>query len=741
MTSARYETPPVDAEGYPATTETGQGTRDTSLSDAWMTFRKRKFLILGCAALGACYGFYRGTTQPRLFESSSTIEIRSGSSDEFRVSSNGSGGESTTNLAAQVAILKSDSLLLSVAHDLNLQDDPDFMGSPGPRNIDDPAVRQGVIGIMQGVVTITPVPKTDIIRITCKTLNARLSSDIANKLVYNYIQRSFQSRNEATERVTRFFSHQLDDLKQKVQGSQEQLIDLQKQLGVLGFDPSLNQVTDTLKSLNAAAQAAELARINAETRYRVLAGQDRNLINQPLDVGRVSSAVSSLRSQLEVAQASRAQLSATLGPNNPQMLALDKQIAEFKREINDEQDRVLSDARQAYLAARAQEDQTRGALDAAQAQAFKLRNDLINFTLRQREFESDRGLYEGLLTRLRTAGVEAGLESTEIDIVDPAVPAIAPALRPRSSLIIVNAIIMLVVGLVLAFVLDSLDTNLRSLTEIEEISGLPSLAMIPRTRRNQTDTTISAVARHVGVLSGPKTQFAESFRALRTSLLLSIAGGEPCVILLTSASPAEGKTTVSINLACVLAQRDVRVLLIDADLRRPTVHHRFGVPSAVGLSSVLSGHATFESAVHTLAELPTLDILVSGPVPPFPTELLSSDTMRDLLQHCREKYTHIVIDSPPLLSVTDSVVLARDADAIALVVRFGKSTRQALRHARDLLLRSGARVTGIVLNRVDLNSPEYYSYYGYESYGGYTTDEKVPFWKSSSTRPRSGGDQ
>jgi capsular exopolysaccharide synthesis family protein len=300
---------------------------------------------------------------------------------------------------------------------------------------------------------------------------------------------------------------------------------------------------------------------------------------------------------------------------------------------------------------------------------------------------------------------------------------------------------MLVVGLVLAFVLDSLDTNLRSLSEIEEISGLPSLAMIPRTRRTETDTAIAAVMRHVGVLSGPKTQFAESFRALRTSLLLSIAGGEPQIILLTSASPAEGKTTVSINLACVLAQRDVRVLLIDADLRRPTVHHRFGVPGEVGLSSVLSGRATFESAVHTLPELPTLDILVSGPVPPFPTELLSSETMRDLLQRCRQTYTHIVIDSPPLLSVTDSVVLARDADAIALVVRFGKSTRQALRHARDLLLRSGARVTGIVLNRVDLTSPEYYTYYGYDTYGGYTSDEKAPFWKSSSTRPRSGGDQ
>jgi capsular exopolysaccharide synthesis family protein len=196
------------------------------------------------------------------------------------------------------------------------------------------------------------------------------------------------------------------------------------------------------------------------------------------------------------------------------------------------------------------------------------------------------------------------------------------------------------------------------------------------------------------------------------------------VILLTSATPSEGKTTVSTNLACVLAQRDIRglrVLLIDADLRRPTVHHRLGLNGKIGLTSVLSGNVTLEQAVQHIPEVPNLDVLVSGPVPPFPTEMLGSETMRHLLEHARGIYTHIVMDSPPLLSVTDSVVLARDADAIVLILRHGKSSKHALRRARDLLLRSGARVTGIAVNAVDLNSPEYYAYYGYYGYSGYAS--------------------
>jgi capsular exopolysaccharide synthesis family protein len=311
-------------------------------------------------------------------------------------------------------------------------------------------------------------------------------------------------------------------------------------------------------------------------------------------------------------------------------------------------------------------------------------------------------------------------------------------------MMLVDGLLMLTLGVVIAFVLESLDTGIRTVAQIESISGLPSLALIPRIRRTAAEIAAQTpVQRNLGVIGAPMSQFAEAFRALRTSLLLSVAGREPQVILLTSATPSEGKTTVAMNLACVLAQRDVRVLLIDADLRRPTVHHRFNINGKIGLSSVLTGSVSLSQAVQQVAEVPRLDILVSGPVPPFPTEMLASEAMNRLLAECRGIYTHIVLDSPPLLSITDSVVLAHDSDAVVLVVRQGKANKHAVRRARDLLLRAGTRITGTVLNAVDLNSPEYYAYYGYSGYSGYASggvDSKA--WESrGSDKPgrRNGG--
>ena len=423
------------------------------------------------------------------------------------------------------------------------------------------------------------------------------------------------------------------------------------------------------------------------------------------------------------------------------------QLAELDREIAEEQNRLLTQAKEDLVAARANEGQTRNALEGAKSNAYKLRDDLVEYSIRQREFESNQTLYDGLLQRLRTASVQAGLESQEVDVVDNAVPPIGPSLKPKGSIMLVDAIIGVGLAIILAFILESLDTSLSSVAEIESISGLPSLALIPKSRRPSDAAAQTPAQRNLVVLTNPKSQFAEAFRALRTSLLLSVAGREPQVVLLTSATPSEGKTTASLNLAAVLAQREVRVLLIDADLRRPTVHHRFGLNGKIGLTSVLTGSVALADAVQVVPDLPSLEILACGPIPPFPTEMLSSDAMRRLLQEARGTYTHIVMDSPPLLSVTDSVVLAREADTVVLIVRHGKSTKHAVRRARDLLLRSGARLAGIALNAVDLSSPEYYSYYGYSGYAGYgSTGVDSAAWEAQSkdakpttTPPRPGG--
>jgi succinoglycan biosynthesis transport protein ExoP len=326
--------------------------------------------------------------------------------------------------------------------------------------------------------------------------------------------------------------------------------------------------------------------------------------------------------------------------------------------------------------------------------------------------------------------VQAGLESLEIDVVDQAFPPANPTLKPQSSIILTALIFGLLGGIVVAFLMESLDTGLRSIAEIESITELPSLAVIPRGRRSSADqaASLSTAQRNISVLTQPKSQFAESFRALRTSLLLSTTGHPPKFILFTSATPSEGKTTMASNLAAILAQRDTRVLLIDGDLRRPNIHHRFGLNGKTGLTTVLTGGTTLEETVQTIPEIPNLDILPSGPVPPFPTEMLSSEAMENLLRHCGEVYSYVVIDSPPILSVTDGVILARQADAVVLVVRHGKSSKHVVRRARDLLLRSGAPITGIVLNAVDLNSPEYYGYYGYSGYSYSSVDSES--WES-----------
>ena len=718
------QTPPQASASENTPPAFNTAVTDTTLSEALITLRKRRVVLIVCVLIGLIYGIYKAETQPRMFEAFGRIQVRSGSSNEYRVSAvqGYTGDSAASRMLTEVAILQSDTLMLSVAREMDLANNPDFLcgKAPVPRaSLDDPRVRQSTVHRLQSNLHINLVQKTDIVRISYNSLSPKLAADIVNKVIAAYIQRSYETRFASTQRVSNWLSSQLDDLKQQVQTSQEQLMDLQKRLGILGFDPNHSQINASLEQLSKAANDARIARIIAESRYRMLNGMDPNAIEGSIETtpGTAPGELNLLRGQIATAKAAYAQMESTLGPNHPQAKAAKAQIDELAGEIETEQQRLLLQAKQNYLAARTNEDQTTAALEAQKSDAYKLRDDLVEYTLRQREFESNRSLYEGLLQRLRTAGVQAGLESLEIDVVDQAMVPAAPVLRPQSTIILTMLFFGLLAGVILAFLLESLDTGLRSVAEIESITELPSLAIIPRARRAATDlSTLSTAERNISSLSQPKSQFAEAFRSLRTALLLSTAGHPPKFILFTSATPSEGKTTAASNLACILAQGDARVLLIDADLRRPNVHHRFGLNGRIGLTTLLTGATTLENTVQRVPEVPNLDVLVSGPVPPFPTEMLSSDAMAKLLDHCGEVYTYVIIDSPPILSVTDGVILARESDAVVLVVRHGKSSKHVVRRARDLLLRSGAPITGIVLNAVDMSSPEYYGYYGYSGY-------------------------
>src|SRR6201996_8956989 len=337
MTSGRPEVSPLPAEANPTAAVVTQNPADTSLSEALLTIRKRKYLIAIIAALGAIWGFYKGTTQPRLYTASGTIEIRTGSSNQFRVGGNAGYGSASSSLSTQVAIIKSDTVLLTVARDLDLPNNGAFTGYRGPNmhlSVDDPNVRQGTLNAMNGDIGVNVVGKTDLVQITCSTLDPKLSADIVNRLIREFIQRDLQSSFEATQRVSDFLTLQLRDLKQQVETQQEQLIDLQRRIGVLGFDPQHNQIQSTLDDLTRSVSQAQIARIQQQARYKTLSTMNPDALDGTIGAqtaGGLSTSLTALRGQREQLLSRYAELSAALLPNHPQIKSLNAQINEINK--------------------------------------------------------------------------------------------------------------------------------------------------------------------------------------------------------------------------------------------------------------------------------------------------------------------------------------------------------------------------------------------------------------------------
>ena len=727
MAFQKMQNPPLATAADQGSSAPGSNEGDTTLAEALSTLRKRLWLLILTALMGAGYGAYKAYTQPRIYVATSIIQVHNGQAMEYKLdAADDYGGDAQTKMNTEVSILQSDTLLYRVARELDLANNPDFFGSSGHRvSIDDPFVRASIIGNLRGGLRVTFIPRTQLMSIAYSSLSPKLASDIVNKVVYDYIQRSYETPVESTRRVSEWLTLQLDQLKTTVEQSQSRIMELQRRLGVLGYDSTHSQLSASLEQLLSAEEVAKVTRINAESHYQMVAAMDQETIGGSIETtpGTATGEFAALRAALLLAEAQKAQMQAGgpgggAGPNLPGMKVLQAQIDELTKKVAAEQGRMLIQSKESYLAAKAVEDKIEQELEARRKEAYDQGDDLVQYQLLQRQFEQDRSLYDGLEQRLRTAELQAGLDAAEVDVIDAALPPVSPQLQPPQSIIITNMMLFLLGGVVLAFLLESLDTRLHNIAEIEAVMELPSLAIVPRSKAigSEQMAAMSTAQRNINALNQPKSQFTEAFRALRTSLLLATAGHPPKFMLFTSATPSEGKTTTATNLAVVLAQSDARVLLIDADLRRPNVHHRFGLTGKLGLTSVLAGTASFEEAVQNIAEVPNLDVLPSGPVPPFPTEMLSSESMRALLDRLGGIYTHIVIDSPPVLSVTDAVILARLSDAVVLVIRHGKSTKHIIKRARDLLLRSGAPMAGLVLNAVDLNSPDYYGYYGYSGY-------------------------
>jgi succinoglycan biosynthesis transport protein ExoP len=650
-----------------------------------------------------------------------------------------------TDLDTEVRILKSDLLALQVIRQLNLDKQPGFgaKSKPSPSSVDlttdamqpDSATTSAALGGFKGSLQVSLVPNTRIIEIRYRSPDKNVAARVVNALANTYVEQNFKTRFESTMQASDWLSKQLVDLQIKVETSQEKLVKYQKEHEILGIDEKQNITTAKLDELNRELTAAESARMEKESVYHLVqAGDSDSIAAAAANVdgaARGSSANSALLEKLREQQADLkiqvAQLSTQFGPSYPKLAQLNSQLKEVDEQIQTEMRKVAARLRGDYLASVQRESMLRSALEQQKQEANKLNESAIEYSLLKRDVDANRTLSEGLLEKLKEAGVTAGLRSNNFRIVDVARVPTAPS-GPNLLRNLAFALALgLSTGIGLAFLLESMDNTVRTPEQAQSISALPSLGMIPLGSRSTREIgsreklalASSKEAVELVTKARPRSQMAESYRALRTSLLLTFAGGPPKVILITSALPEEGKTTTSVNSAIVLAQKGTRVLLIDADLRRPSIHKTLGMGPKIGLSNVLTGTVTLEQAIIPSTILPDLFILPAGTPPPNPAELLASTKMKTILEELRKQYDHIVIDSPPTLSVTDAVVMSTSADAVVLVIRSGHTTKPALLRSRDILLQVNARVCGVLVNAVDLNSPDYYYHYEYQGKYGH----------------------
>jgi len=656
-----------------------------------------------------------------------------------------------TELDTEVKILQSDLLALQVIRELNLDRAPEIAGQapPPPSSIDlapdplqsDPGKASAMVNEFKGNLKVQLSPNTRIVEVHYRSPDPQMAANVVNTLMQTYVENNFKARFESTMQASDWLKQQLVDLQMKVETSQEKLVRYQKEHEILGTDEKQNIIMEKLDEINKELTTAESERMDKEALYRLVQSGDPDAIatgaaaieeeegNGPQSG---TALLGSLREKQAELKIQAAELNTQFGPSYPKLNQLNNQLKEIEAEIQSELRKAVAKIRGEYNTALQREQMLHEALDKQKQEANKLNESAIEYSLLKRDVDTNRQLYEGLLEKLKEAGVAAGLKSNNFRIVDGARPPQSPVEPNIPRNLMFAAVLGLASGIGLAFVLEGLDNTVRTTEQAQLVSGVASLGMIPlgsksaREGPNPKRLVIATSKEAVELVTQvrPQSQMAESYRALRTSLLLSNLGAPPKVVMITSALPQEGKTTTSINTAVVLAQKGVRVLLIDADLRRPSIHKTLGMGPHSGLSNVLTGSTTLERAITHTAVLPNLYVLAAGTPPPNPAELLASSNMKAVLDQLREQFDHIVIDTPPSLSVTDAVVLSPRADAVVLVIRSGQTTKQALRRSRDILLQVNAKVVGVLLNAVDLTSPDYYYYYEYQGkYARYYRDD------------------
>ncbi|SRR6266478_4988532 len=585
-----------------------------------------------------------------------------------------------------------------------------------------------------GSLSVKRVPNSRLMDVSFESTNPQLAAQIVNAHIKNFIEQNFQSRYDATTRASTWLTDQLNELKIRVEKSEDARIAYERQNQIWALDGDKQSVTtQRLGDLNRQLTEAQSERMRKQSLYEYAKAGDMDAVPQIRENGIVQDL---LRKRAETYTQYTDALN-QYGPNFPKVQRLQSQLKELDAAAEKEKKGVITRLESEYREARQREELLTQALDQQKVEVNQMSERMVQYSILKREAEGNKALYDGLLTKLKEAGISASLRSSNVRVVDPAMVPAYPARPAKTRNITLAFVIGLVGGIGLALLREYMDNTVKSPDDVEALSRLPSLAVVPmfsesngeRSRvklllgdaSNGHEKRIELVAQHL-----PKSQMSEAFRALRTALLLSQADHPPQVVLVTSALPREGKTTAAANLAVTLAQLGDRTLLIDADLRKPGVGRLLNLAGGkyAGLSSYLAGVSSLELVTIQHPVIPNLSAIPTGPLPPNPADLLSSHKLADAIAELREKFKFIVIDSPPIMAATDAVILSVKADGVLLVVRSGETPKEAFTRTRDLLLSVKCHILGVVLNAVDPSAPDYYYSYRYYPYSqGYGLQE------------------
>jgi succinoglycan biosynthesis transport protein ExoP len=738
-----------------------------TLGDLRHIFRRRRRIVVSCLTLCVCLAVLICILSTRRYQASGEIQVQKDSADALGLDNMTGSAEGASDaldanitLQTQADLLQSDTLALKVIDDLGLEHTADFeprfdpfgrirgfLSPEGPPDAQQATLEQSprrrtrALKIFSSHLTVKVVSGTRLIEIRFLSSDPRLAAAVVNQLMKGLVEYTFQTRFAATNDASVWLTGQLSDLKRQAETLQGRVIALQRQSGVVslgvqdaqGRDQAYSVFVDRLQQATATLSQATSNRILKGAVDKIVQSGDAELISGLSANGIVSGSptmtsslglIQTLRLQEAALQGQISLDEAKYGPAYPRLGEAQANLAGIDRALHAEVHRVAERSRNDYAVAQRAEEESRREFTAEKREADRLNDKAIEYAIVRQEAEESRGLYEDLLKRLKEAGVLQGLRSSNITVVDPG----RTPSRPSQPNVPLYLGISLGAGLFLgacgALVTDSIDDKIQAVEEIERDLKMVPLGILPHLgeprwygrygssqalRRKGPASGVDGLA----VFAHPNSPYTEALRGLRTALLLAKSSKPPQLLLVTSSVAGEGKSILSANLSAVLAQGGKRVLLVEADLRKPSLADRLGMHSMIGLSQFLTDDHLLEDILE-LASLPRLHLLTSGPIPPYPAELLGSARMEAALERWRGSYDFIVVDSPPILLVTDPVVLASLADATLLVARYGMTNRLSLARSHRILLEQSTQDRiGIVLNGVSQGSSFHYEYYGY----------------------------